>query len=199
MIKESKWHLIWKVFVAFFLISPVTFGGGYAMIPLLEKAVTEKNRWIKKEDIADVLAIAQTVPGSIAVNTASFIGYRLAGVIGAFAATLGIIAPTFFIVLILAVLFLGFQHNPIVQAAFLGIRPTIVALILFAGIKIGKTAVIDKKTLILTIASLLVFLFITIQPILVLLFGAVAGIILHSQRKAKEVKQEYEHVKMAGK
>ncbi|MGC4376916.1 chromate transporter [Fictibacillus sp. Mic-4] len=195
----SKFTLIWKVFLTFLKISPITFGGGYAMIPLLEKAIAEKNRWVKKGEIADILAVAQTVPGSIAVNTATFIGYRLAGISGAISATLGIIAPTFFMIILLAALFLGFQHEPLVHAAFLGIRPTIVALILLAAFKIGKTAVIDKTTLFLTAASLLVFLFVPVQPIFVLLCGALAGIILQAKGKSKQFVENYEHAKTGGK
>src|SRR5699024_4934714 len=124
--RNNRVKLLWDIFFTFFKISPVSFGGGYAMIPLLERAVTVKKKWVKEKDITDVLVMAQTVPGSIAVNTATFIGYRIAGLSGAIAGTLGIITPTFLIIVALATLFLSFQHNPIVEAAFMGIRPAIV-------------------------------------------------------------------------
>jgi len=172
--------------VTFSLISPVTFGGGYAMIPLLEKRVTEKNKWIKKEDIVDILAICQTVPGSIAVNTASFIGFKVAGVPGAVIATLGIIAPSFLIVLLMAVVFLGFQDHPIVQAAFTGFRPAIAALILFAAIRTGKSAIFDKVTIAIAIVSYILLLFVSIHPIFVLLFGGVVGILFGLREKKNQ-------------
>lgn len=186
--------MIWRIFYTFFFISPATFGGGYAMIPLLEKAVIERNQWMKKEDITDVLAIAQTVPGSIAVNAATFIGYRLAGVIGAIAATIGMITPTFIIILVLASLFLEFQHYPIVQAAFLGIRPAIVALIFFAAVKTGKTAISDKTTGLAAALTVVVLLFTPVHPMFVILIGAFAGIALTKKKtpaKYKETDLDY--------
>lgn len=171
MEKRNKLKLLWRLFFTFFKISPVSFGGGYAMIPLLEKAVTKKNKWLKKEDITDVLIMAQSVPGSIAVNTATFIGYRFAGISGAVVATLGIVTPTFLIIVALASLFLSFQHNPIIQAAFMGIRPAIIALIAFAAVKIGKTATFNKTTSIIAFITLAIFLIVPINPIFVLVAG----------------------------
>lgn len=185
---KTDFSLLWSIFLVFFRISPVTFGGGYAMIPLLEKEVTERNQWISKEDIADVLSIAQTIPGSVAVNTATFIGFKLAGIPGALAATIGVITPTCTIIAIIAALFLGFQHLPIVQAAFLGIRPAVVALIIYAAVKIGKTAILDKITLILVLVSLAILLFLPIHPIFVILLGGVFGIVWGMIKKAAQVK-----------
>lgn len=190
--------LLWNIFFTFFKISPVSFGGGYAMIPLLERAVTEKKKWVKKEDISDVLVMAQTVPGSIAVNTATFIGYRIAGFSGALMGTLGIIMPTFVIIVLLAALFLNFQHNPIVEAAFMGIRPAIVALIAFAAITIGRTAIFNKTTGVIAAFALLLFLFVPVHPIIILLAGGVTGILLNikkmTSQKKKMPKQEADHV-----
>lgn len=186
--------MIWRIFYTFFFISPATFGGGYAMIPLLEKVIIERNQWMKKEDITDVLAVAQTVPGSIAVNAATFIGYRLAGAIGAVAATLGMITPTFIIILVLASLFLEFQHYPVVQAAFLGIRPAIVALIFFAAVKTGKTAITDKTTAAAAVATVIILLFTPVHPMFVILIGAFIGIVLTKKKapaKYKETDLDY--------
>jgi len=180
---KCKTFTLWKLFVTFFLISPTTFGGGYAMIPLLEKSVTEKNKWIKKEDITDILAICQTVPGSIAVNTVSFIGFKLGGIPGAVIATLGIITPTFLIVLFLVIAFLGIQDQPIVQAVFTGIRPAIAALILFAAIRTGKRSIFDKFTMAIAIVSFILLLFVSMHPIVVLLFGGLAGILFRGREK----------------
>lgn len=186
--------MIWRIFYTFFFISPATFGGGYAMIPLLEKAIIERNQWMNREDITDVLAVAQTVPGSIAVNAATFIGYRLAGVIGSVAATVGMITPTFIIILVLASLFLEFQHYPIVQAAFLGIRLAIVALIFFAAVKTGKTAIADKTTAAAALATIVILLFTPVHPMFVIVIGAFLGIVLTKKKapaKYKETDLDY--------
>lgn len=198
MAEKSKKRLLWDIFFTFFKISPVSFGGGYAMIPLLERAVTEKKQWVKKEDISDVLVMAQTVPGSIAVNTATFIGYRIAGFSGALMGTLGIITPTFVIIVILAALFLNFQHNPIVEAAFMGIRPAIVALIAFAAITIGRTAIFNKTTGVIAVFALLLFLFVPLHPIFILLAGGVTGILLNIKKMISQdknvAKEKADHV-----
>lgn len=190
MTKNYTMAILWKIFITFLIISPVSFGGGYAMIPLLEKTVTERNKWIQKEDIVDVLAVSQTVPGSIAVNAATFIGYQLAGLPGAIAATLGIITPTFVIVVALAALFLGYHHHPIIQAAFLGIQPAILALILFAALKVGKTAILDKTTIVVAVVALILLLFVSIHPIIVLFIGGLAGVLLGLKRKSNQIERE---------
>lgn len=189
MDKRSKVKVLWELFFTFFKISPVSFGGGYAMIPLLERAVTERKKWVKKEDIADLLVMAQTVPGSIAVNTATFIGYRIAGLAGAVVGTIGIVTPTFLIIVILAALFMSFQHNPIVEAAFMGIRPAIVALIAYAAITIGKTAINNKITVMIAMVALLTFLFVPVHPIFMLLAGGALGLLLNI-RKITTMKEE---------
>src|SRR5690625_592968 len=182
MRNAEKTKLLWDIFFTFFKISPVSFGGGYAMIPLLERAVTTDKKWVKQKVIADILVMGQTIPGSIAVNTATFIGYRLSGVAGAIVGTLGIITPTFIIILLLATLFLNFQHNPVVQAAFMGIRPAIVALIAYAAITIGKTAIFNKTTGIIAGISTLLFLFVPIHPIFILLAGGMTGLLLNIRK-----------------
>lgn len=181
-----KLKMAGHIFIAFLKISPVTFGGGYAMIPFLEQAFTERNKWMKKEEIVDILAFSQTVPGSVAVNAATFIGYRLAGVSGAIVATLGMVIPTSVIIVMLAALFLGYQHLPLVQSAFLGIRPAIVALILYAACKTGKTAIVDKITVAMAAVALIFLLFVPIHPIFVLLLGALTGILLGRRKKVNQ-------------
>lgn len=196
MRNKSKLKLLWNLFFTFSKISPVSFGGGYAMVPLLERSVTQKKKWVKAEDITDVLVMAQSVPGSIAVNTATFIGYRLVGIPGAIAATLGIVMPTFLIVLILAALFLSFKDNPLIQAAFMGIRPAIIALIAYAAVNIGKTSIFNKGTTVIALIALLVFLFIPVNPIIVLIVGGLLGILLHLKKITLKRKSESEKHKV---
>lgn len=186
--KPGRLYMLWSIFWTFFKISPLTFGGGYVMIPLLEREFVERKKWVKTEEIADIFAVSESVPGSIAVNSGTFIGFRLAGILGAIAAMTGAVMPTFLILLIFSALLLGNQDNPIVQQALQGIRPTIVALIAYAGYKIGKTAVIDKTTLFIVVLTISVMLFVHIHPIITILSGGVLGIILGSLKKRIQAK-----------
>jgi len=191
---KEKLKLLWSLFFTFSKISPVSFGGGYAMVPLLERVVTQKKKWVKTEDITDVLVMAQSVPGSIAVNTVTFIGYRLVGIPGAIVATLGIVTPTFLIVLALAALFLSFKDQPLVQAAFMGIRPAIIALIAYAAVNIGKTSIFNKGTATIALVALVIFLFVPVNPIIVLIAGGLLGILLHVKKiTGKNNEQNHEN------
>ncbi|MEH6994983.1 chromate transporter [Neobacillus drentensis] len=173
---DKEWKKLLRIFWTFFKIGPVTFGGGFAMIPLIEKEVVDKKNWLKSEDVTDIFAIAQSVPGSVAINSATFIGKRIGGTRGAIAAMIGVSLPTFLIVLALGFVYSLFQSNPKVEAAFLSIRASIVALIVYAAIKTGKTAIVDKSTFVLIVAGVPILFF--IHPIFAILAGAIAGIIL---------------------
>lgn len=180
---RTNWKLLWEIFVTFFKIGPVTFGGGYAMIPLIEREVVTKKKWIKPEDVTDVFAVAESVPGAIAINSATFIGYRIAGPLGAIFAMAGVLIPTFFIIIGLSISYLYFNNNPKMEAAFEGIRPAIVALITFAGYKIGQMAITDKTTLITACITVAVLLLFPIHPGIIILSGAIVGIILVKIKK----------------
>lgn len=180
---KIKSKLLWEIFVTFLKIGPVTFGGGYAMIPLIEREVVTKKKWVKTEDVTDVFAVAESVPGAIAINSATFIGYRIAGPLGAIVAMAGVLIPTFLIITALSIFYLYFNNNPRMEAAFEGIRPAIVALITFAGYKIGQMAIIDKTTLVTACIAIVALLIFPIHPAIMILGGAVIGIVLI---KAKE-------------
>ena len=111
------------IFGSFFKIGLFTFGGGYAMIPLIEREVIDRRGWVERREFLDLLTLAQSVPGPIAVNTAVFVGYRMRGVRGALAALWGTILPSFTIILLIALFFADIRHNPVVDAAFKGMRP----------------------------------------------------------------------------
>lgn len=117
------------IFVSFFKIGLFTFGGGYAMLPLIEQELIAKRGWIEHKEFIDLLTLAQSVPGPIAVNTSVFVGYKMRGFPGAVAALLGSVLPSFVIILVIAILFADIRHNPVVDAAFKGMRPAVVALI----------------------------------------------------------------------
>lgn len=174
---DSGWKMILQIFWAFFKIGPVTFGGGYAIIPMIEREVVENRRWIKEEEIEDVISLSQTIPGAVGINSAAFIGYRLAGVKGAVAATLGILLPTFLIVLGLSAISLSIRHHPKVEAAFEGISAAVVAMIVYAGIRMAKTAVFDKTTFAMAGLTILLF-FLHVSPVVMVVAGALAGILL---------------------
>lgn len=190
---KEQWKIIIQVFWTFFKIGPVTFGGGFAMIPLIEKEVVDKRNWLKKDDVTDVFALAQSVPGAIAINSATFIGHRIAGVKGAIAAMLGISLPTFLIVLSLGIAYLFFQDNPKIEAAFVAIRASIVALIIYAAIKVGKTAIIDKSTFGMFLVGTFVLFF--IHPLFVIVLGGLFGGILMVIKKKLGYKIEVEEEK----
>ena len=117
------------IFISFFKIGLFTFGGGYAMLPLIEQELIAKRRWIEHKEFLDLLTLAQSVPGPIAINTSVFVGYKIRGFKGAIAALLGSVLPSFAIILVIALLFADIRHNPVVDAAFKGMRPAVVALI----------------------------------------------------------------------
>ncbi len=182
---NRQWKILFQLFWTFFKISPVTFGGGFAMIPLIEKEVVGKKKWLNREEVTDMFALSQSVPGAIAINSATFIGHRIGGIKGSIAAMMGISIPTFLIVITLGILYFFIQDNPKIAAAFLAIRASIVAIIAYAAIKTAKTAIIDKTTFAIMIVGVLLLFF--IHPIFVILLGAIAGIIsCHIKRKLRD-------------
>lgn len=122
----------WQVFASFFKIGAFTFGGGYAMIPLIQKEAVEKRHWVTDEDILDIIAIAESTPGPIAINSATFVGYKAAGVYGSVCATLGVVLPSFVIILLLSYVLQQFQEFKPVVYAFNGIRAGVLALLVKA-------------------------------------------------------------------
>ena len=123
---------LWQIFVTFFKIGAFTFGGGYAMIPLIQHEAVERRKWVTDEDILDIVAIAESTPGPIAINSATFVGYRAAGVLGSACATLGVVLPSFVLILAISFVLAQFQQVQVVQYAFTGIRAGVLALIVKA-------------------------------------------------------------------
>jgi chromate transporter len=168
---------LYEIFMIFFKISPITFGGGFAMIPIMEEEIVHKKKWIGKENLVDIFAVSQSLPGAIAVNSATFVGYQIGGIPGAFAALFGIVIPTFIIIILLGALLGSFQHNIHVQAALQGIRPVVVALIASAAFKMSRVSIVDKTCLAISMVCILsLLLFKSLNLILVIFLGAVVGI-----------------------
>ncbi|MBE6565396.1 MAG: chromate transporter [Ruminococcaceae bacterium] len=128
----NKAKTLWKVFLTFFKIGAFTFGGGYAMIPFIQRETVEKHGWISDDDILEIVAIAESTPGPIAINSATFVGYRTCGVWGSFCATFGVVLPSFVIISLISALLSEFQDIKWVQYAFFGIRAGVLALVLKA-------------------------------------------------------------------
>jgi chromate transporter len=165
------------MFWIFAKIGAFTLGGGYAMVPLIQSEVVDKKEWVKKDEFIDILAVAQSTPGALAVNMASFIGYRLKGVAGAVSATLGCVLPSFITILIIAAFFTRVMGQRIVERAFMGIRPAVAALIAFSVIKIAKTSNIKPLWYIVSAVAVLFIIFVDMDPILIILLSGVFGVI----------------------
>ncbi len=136
-----------EAFGIFFKIGAFTIGGGYAMVPLIENEIVTKRNWISKDDFIDLLAIAQSAPGILAVNISIFIGYKLRGIRGSLVTALGTVLPSFVIILAIAMFFHNFKDNPIVERIFKGIRPAVVALIAAPTFSMAKSAKVNRYTL----------------------------------------------------
>lgn len=175
------------LFITFFKIGAFTFGGGYAMIPLIEKEVVEKKGWIESGDILDVFAIAESTPGPIAINTATFIGYKIAGVFGAFCATLGVVLPSFIIITIISAVLNAFSEIKAVQFAFRGIRAGVLALIIKALVSMYKQCPKNLYGYVIMGAAFVLTAFLKVNVLLVLITAAVFGLVcsLIADRRAK--------------
>lgn len=167
--------MIWQLFISFLKIGAFTFGGGYAMVPLIEREVIVKRGWVKPEEFLELLTLAQSAPGPIALNTAVFVGYRIKGFIGAIASILGIVIPAFVIILAVAIFFADIRDNSTVDAAFKAMRPAVVALIVAPIIGLAKS--MNRWLIIISVAVALAIWWAGISPVYLLLAGAVAGII----------------------
>ena len=168
-------NLYWESFKTFFKIGIFTLGGGYAMIPLIEEEVVNKKQWVSKEEMLDLIAIAQSCPGVFAINIAIFIGYKLRKVRGAIATTIGTALPSFLIILIIAMFFKQFEDNKVVAAMFRGIRPAVVALIAVPTFNLGKRAQLNKFTIWIPIVSALAIWLLGVSPIWIIIVAALCG------------------------
>ena len=146
-----------EAFGIFFKIGAFTIGGGYAMVPLIENEIVTKRNWISKDDFIDLLAIAQSAPGILAVNISIFIGYKLRGIRGSLVTALGTVLPSFVIILAIAMFFHNFKDNPIVERIFKGIRPAVVALIAAPTFSMAKSAKVNRYTLWIPVVSALLW------------------------------------------
>ena len=173
------------LFFTFCRIGGLTFGGGYAMLPMIQKEIVEEKKWATEEEVLDYYAVGQCTPGIIAVNTATFIGYKVQGIIGAIVATLGVVFPSLIIITIIAALLKNFASYAIIQHAFSGIRIVVIALIISAILKLAKTSIKSSITLIIAILAFISVAFVNLSPIYIVIAAACIGLILKFIRGRK--------------
>ena len=166
-----------ELFVSFFKIGTFTIGGGYAMIPLMEKELVDRRQWLSREEFMDMMALSQAMPGIFAGNMATSLGYKLRGVAGAVAAIAGTILVPIGIILLLAIFFQQFQDNRVVEAIFKGIRPAVVALIAAPVFKMAQTAKISWRNCWIPIIAALLIWLLGISPVWIILAAAAGGYI----------------------
>ncbi len=179
--------MLLKIFLTFFKIGAFTFGGGYAMIPIIQDEIVIKRGWMDEREFLDAIALAQGAPGAVAINTSIYVGYRIKGVPGAILATLGTVLPSFFIILIVAKFFFKYRDNPIIDKVFLGIRPAIVALILSAVYKLTETAKLGYIAMIVSFVSALLIVFLGINPIYLIIVGALGSVVINKIKRRKKL------------
>lgn len=170
-------NTLWQLFFTFFKIGAFTFGGGYAMIPLIQKETVEKKKWVTDDDILDIVAIAESTPGPIAINASTFIGYHVAGFWGAFFGTFGMILPSFSIILGISCILQAFESSLIVQFAFQGIRAGVLAMIIKALWTMYQQTPKNGIACFLMTAAFLLTAFLKLNVLHVIIFCAMTGMI----------------------
>ncbi len=179
-------NIYWTSFKTFFKIGAFTIGGGYAMIPIIEEEVVNKNKWVSHEEMLDLIAVAQTCPGVFAINISTFIGYKLRKKRGALCTSLGTALPSFLIILFIALFFHRFMDVPWIAAMFRGIRPAVVALIAAPTFNLAKRANIGLYNCWIPIAAALLIWALGVNPIYIIIAAAVGGYIYGQYIKPTE-------------
>ena len=193
MKKESYFSRLLILFLTFMKIGALTFGGGYAMVPIIEEEVSRKRKWISQIEILDILAIAESTPGPIAVNAATYVGYKVGGILGSIVATLGLAIPSFVIIFVISFFYKDFMKWPILQAAFKGLKVGVIVLLFFALIKLKKgvkTNLIGIILFVIALSAMLVFSFVDTGfkylSLCLILLGIIVGITLTTLGNKKE-------------
>jgi len=177
--------MYFDLFIAFFKLGCITFGGGYAMLPVLERELIKKRNWTTTEEIMDYYTIAQVTPGIIAVNVSTFIGYKLKGLLGGIVSTTAFIIPGISFITIIAVALQNFADYPIVKNAFAGIRIAVGALIIDTVYKLLKGSLKDKKSVVIFILAFLCSAALSANPVLIVISAGLAGFFLYYPKKKK--------------
>lgn len=166
-----------KMFVSFLKIGAFTFGGGYAMIPIIEEEVVNKNKWLQKEEFMDILVVSQSFPGALAINCSTFIGYKLGGALGGIVAILGVTLPSFIIIILIASVFMQFRDNYYVNLAFKGITAAVPMLVLIGVVSLSKGVDKNLQNIIIGAIALIALAVFDIHPLIVIVTAALYGIV----------------------
>jgi chromate transporter len=175
-----------QLFWVFFKIGSFTFGGGLAMLPLIEKEVVDNRKWVDEHEILDIFAISQSVPGVIAINVCIYIGKIVMGIWGAIAAVIGVVLPAFISILLILILLSSFSGNIYVAKAFLGIRSASAALILLSAIKLSKGSIKDKQGYIIAVISFIIIMVLNVSVVWAILFGGFTGYFIYVFEKRRK-------------
>ncbi|MBQ2025795.1 MAG: chromate transporter [Paludibacteraceae bacterium] len=178
--------MLLDLFIAFFKIGAFTFGGGYAMISVIEQEVVTKKKWLSETDFVDMLAMVQSLPGPISINSSVYVGYKLKGVLGAIVAAIGTALPSFVIILLLAIVFTDVQDHPTIEKVFKGIRPAVVALIVAPLVRLSQKSGITYKNVIIPIAAALLVWQLDVSPIYIIIVAATGGLLYNWNKNKKK-------------
>ena len=196
MKKENPFKLLLQLFLVFFKVGLLTFGGGYAMIPIIQKEVVEKRKWMNGNDILDILAISESTPGPIAVNSATYVGYKVMGFWGSLVATIGLAIPSFTIIFVISLFYEKFLSFHVVNAIFKGVKVGVIILLILAVIKLKKNVEVNTLGLVLftiTLVGMLLLTFFNIKipsvSIIFIALGLLVGVIVTALTHKKEDKK----------
>jgi len=181
-LERGRLRTLIALFYIFLKIGAFTWGGGYAMLPLIKNEIAIKKKWIDSEDFINGIAVSQSIPGSIAINIAAYVGNRVAGLLGTIAAVLGAILPSFVVIVLVAVFFLRFRELSLVQNFFKGATPAIAALLVSAVVDLGKTALKGYRAIIISAGLLFLLLYFHLHPIFALLIAVSLGFLFERRR-----------------
>ncbi len=183
-LKLSRANNMFKMFLILAKIGAFTLGGGYAMIPLVQKEFVENQKWIDNEEFMDIVALSQSIPGALIINSSTYLGYRLFGFTGAVVACLGSMLPAVVIILIVAIFFNQIRENKLVEEIFQGVRPAVVALILFSVIKMSKSVPKNLFNFIWIGLSVIAIAIFSINPIIIIVTSGIIGYLLYREERA---------------
>ncbi len=174
-----SFSLLLKLFCAFFKVGLFSFGGGYAMIPLMESEIIAHYGWLSAAEFIDILAIAETTPGPIAINSATYVGFRIAGITGSAVATIGVVSPSVILFLALGTFLVNKIKDPRLERVVQGLQPAVIVLILLAAISLGKTALVDWPTFAIAAALFLANIRFKTSPFYLIAAGAALGLVFY--------------------
>lgn len=168
-----------KLYIAFLKIGTFSFGGGYAMLPFIQTEVVN-NGWISMSEFTDIIGISQMTPGPVSINTATFVGYKLSGPIGSICATLGVVTTSFILVSIITKVMDKFKESKVIKSALLGMRPVLIALIIYAFLDLAKESYLDIKSIVITLIIAVILFSKKVHPILVIVISAALGLVFYA-------------------